>query len=98
MIAPPPPDWSSPGHEWRVVPEGRDWTTDPAIIADRRCRFGSRWRGYCRRPAVAALDRARPTLGRHLWYGYCADHVYGRWIEDGVVVGWRLRPIERKAP
>lgn len=75
------------------------WTTDPAIIDGKRCRFGSPWTGYCGRPAVAALDRARDGYFRRLWYGYCDDpaHLYGRWIEDGRVVTWRFRRIESTA-
>lgn len=25
------------------------------------------------------------------WWAYCERHLYGRWIEDGKVVGWVLR-------
>lgn len=92
MTRPDPPTYGYAGHRWEVRPDELGWTTDAAVVAGRRCRFGSRWRGYCGRPAVAALDRARAGLGRRLWYGYCGDHLYGRWIENDVVVSWRLVP------
>lgn len=28
------------------------------------------------------------------WWKYCAEHLYGRWIENGAVMFWRLVPIE----
>lgn len=92
-VPPAPPNDPPAGYRWEIVPEGRDWTTAQELVGNRRCRSGSPYRGYCRRAAVAAMDRARPSSLRRLWYGYCGDHLYGRWIEDGRVVGWRLRQI-----
>jgi hypothetical protein len=94
MPRPPyPAAWSKPkGSEWVAEPEttGLRWV----IEAGGRCRWGSPSRGYCRRPAVAKLDR-RPssTDGRAKWWRYCERHLYGRWIEDGQVYYWRLRPV-----
>lgn len=77
------------------VPEGyrREWARDDDWkIADleRKCRMKG-----CQHQAVAALRRAHRSrylnqpLGFHWWY-YCADHLYGRKIEDGVVKSNRL--------
>lgn len=97
--APPDEDVAASGFAWIVVPEEDEttlgwhrWTTSPAIVDGRWCRWGSPRGGYCGRPASAALDRGS---GRPKWYGYCDDptHLYGRWIEDGKVVGWRLRRV-----
>lgn len=99
MTRPAVPYVAPSGLEWVVVADALEgwhcWTTDPAVVDPRRCRWGNIWHGFCGRPAVAALDRARASLGRAIWYGYCGDHLYGRWIENGAVVGWRLRTTER---
>lgn len=36
---------------------------------------------------MRGADKPRP-------WDYCADHMYGRWIEDGKVMGWRLVKVE----
>jgi hypothetical protein len=59
------------------VPD-RLWTTEPEIIDGRLCRMKV-GRASCRRPAVAALARSNG------WWCYCAEHLYGRRIENGVV-------------
>ncbi len=78
----PPPD----GFHYKAV-EQSDWQI-PAIGAGR-CRFMV-GRKACGRPAAATLMRG---IGRkaHPW-DYCDDpeHLYGRWIEDSKVMGWRL--------
>jgi hypothetical protein len=75
----------------REIPDGYrlEWIPDDAwkLIDDGR---------YCRRPgcgnvAVAALDRKHK---RNRWWAYCADHLYGRKIEGGVVKRERLVKIE----
>ncbi len=87
-----PTPWSVPpdGFHFEAVEQTDDylpWVT-PAVGAGR-CRFTvGPGRKRCGAPAVATLmrgsrDRKRP-------WDYCADHLYGRWIEDGKVMGWRL--------
>lgn len=58
------------------------WTTSPEVVAGKKCRQ----RG-CRRPAVAALRRSNG------WWCYCdePEHLYGRRIENGVVLHWRVK-------
>lgn len=41
----------------------------------------------CRAPSVAALNRGSKRVQ---WWAYCAEHMYGKWIEDGRVWEWRL--------
>lgn len=67
-------------YEWRIA---ADW------------RMGGSGRGCrmlrCPNQAVAALCRKRkgtklaPNLPSFQWWTYCADHLYGRKIEDGAV-------------
>jgi len=83
--------------EW-VPDEG--WTTDPEVIGGKLCRrlMGGSPRKLCGRPAVAALNRRRWTDGGRApsWWCYCddPDHLYGRRIVDGVVLGRRLVPLD----
>lgn len=53
----------------------------------------------CRRPRcggkpVMAFLRPRYGSARRYWWLYCADHLYGRRIENGVVQYRRLVPDE----
>lgn len=105
MTRPDPPKYGpEEGFEARAVRvrelryDGDRWSTDARLVAGKRCRYGSQWRGFCGKPAVAVLDRAaesRRARGLHSWYGYCGDpvHLYGRWIEDGEVWCWVFRRI-----
>lgn len=83
------------------VPPGWVWEahTDPVWAvhgashpASRPCRYtvgpGHR---TCKAPGVAAVIRG--TLRKSVWW-YCADHLYGGWIEDGQVMNWRLVELE----
>ena len=59
----------------------------------KRCRAGSsRYVKACGAPAVAELNRGRHNwqFGKRTdsWWAYCAEHMYGRWIEDGRVMNW----------
>lgn len=65
----------------RVWVPDRQWTTEAAIIAGKRCRRKLGKHAMCQRPAAAALAR------RNGWWCYCddPDHLYGRRINDGVV-------------
>lgn len=76
---------SIPDDRWRVLPESA-----PEYLC-RRMSGGPDYT-YCQNRAVAQIERGR--RGRWHWWAYCADHLYGRWIEDGVVMSWRL---EREA-
>jgi hypothetical protein len=56
-----------------------------------RCRANAgRHHPACGAPAVAEIDRPNGT--RHVWWAYCAAHLYGGWIEDGQVWNWNLVP------
>ena len=80
-----PPD----GFEWAVVPDD-GWR----VGSKRRCRAGAgNGHAPCGAHAKAELNRGRRhNTGRvDCWWAYCAKHLYGRWIEDGRVVGWSLQ-------
>lgn len=89
-VAPAPPFDPPEFLRWEVSEDDPlYWTTDPAVVAGRRCRFWVDGRGHGV-PAVVVLYR-----GRHRPYGYCGQHMYGRWIADGKVVRWVLREAVR---
>lgn len=79
-----------PSSGWKLVDE---------VEGDRyRCRWGGGGGSRaCGRPSVAALNRGRHTwMGRvDQWWHYCAEHLYGRRIENGVVLHRRLVEDER---
>lgn len=68
---------SEPGYVWvpsedsRVVAEGDE----------RRCRM----KGCRQQPVVMELARTRWNSERVHWWAYCADHMYGQRIADGIV-------------
>lgn len=79
--------WAEPpdGFHFEVVAD-TEWITPPTGAG--RCRYtvgpGHR---ICGAAPVATLMRGfRPARP----WDYCAEHLYGRWIEDGRVVGWWL--------
>lgn len=86
-----PIPWSPPpeGFHFEAVEQGPEWKT-PSIGAGR-CRFQV-GRKACGKPTVATLMRPvyRHTGTKAQPWDYCADHLYGRWLEDGKVMGWRL--------
>ncbi len=83
MSAPPPP-----GYRWELHPAGPDWSLAEGSERKRKCRHPG-----CQQGAVAAINRSfRP--GRRLWWFYCADHLYGRVIVDGIVMCRRAVPVE----
>jgi len=47
----------------------------------------------CGAPAVASVLRG----GTRQPWDYCADHLYGRWVEDSKVMGWRMVPNEQRS-
>ena len=69
-------------YEW--VPAGEEWRLEDE--SGRVCSFLR-----CQNPAVVILrrpartSRLRPNLPGYRWWHYCADHMYGRKIEDGIV-------------
>lgn len=76
--------WERPSANWEALidiePMGCRYTVGPGHVT-------------CREPSVARLNRgargARPQ-----WWHYCADHLYGKRIRDGVVEHQVLRPID----
>lgn len=91
MTRPPVPFAPEPGFEWHAVPD-EQWTTEPWRVEGRRCRWGAA-KGHPAHgtPAVAIFIRRRYD-GLPLPFAYCEEHLYGRWIEDGRVMEWRLVP------
>ena len=80
------------GYELVAVPEEDDWRVEDG---SEGCRRATGHNGPpCGRPAVMALRRTSP-LGRWgptvQWWRYCAEHSYGRWVENGQVMHWILR-------
>lgn len=80
---------------WALPPDGFHFEA----VEDARWRVGTGQIFSCRQPkcennAVATFMRvAHYKSGRRdVPYRYCADHMYGRWIEDGKVLNWRLVP------
>ena len=71
--------------------EDKGWIV-PAI-GGGRCRFvvAHSGRKACGRPAVATLMRPFGRSSPRPW-DYCdnPEHLFGRWIEDGKVMSWRL--------
>ena len=95
-MATPPPDRDVPeGYELVAVEERPDWRLDSGF----RCRQrGEGTRNACGKPSLAALNRGRrmrmPDWSYRTvdsWWGYCENHMYGHWVEDGKVMKWILR-------
>ena len=82
----PEPPSARPGFRVEATAEDplRTWRLS---TRERQCRMQR-----CSNPAVAELNRGyRTSNGRKdAWWPYCAIHMYGRWIEDGRVMRWRL--------
>ena len=84
-----------PPHTWTEIPEGHEVVAvvDPEWDVDtehRPCRraFG-RGTKACGKPSVAVHPRGeRGTL-----WGYCGEHMYGRWVESGFVMHYILLKI-----
>lgn len=90
MTRPTTPVSDLAGFEWMAEPRS-GWRTIGLADSHKRCRR------RCGRLAVAELNRPtwNPRTGqnRASWWAYCADHMYGRWVEDGRVMGWALREV-----
>lgn len=88
-----PPKWDAwrpeneraPDEAWEAVPD-ESWRIPP-LVEQSECRWGSPRNGYCKRPAVAVLRRGK----QNRWWAYCERHLYGRWVEGGQVLIWRIR-------
>lgn len=88
---PEPPDWGPPpGTHWVCEEEGDDWRL--CTTPGRKCR-----QPRCPNPAVAELARRvylyKQNRAVVRWWACCdttPGHFYGRWIEDGKIMGWRL--------
>lgn len=91
----PTPNPAPVGFKWEALQEDARWIT-PAIGAGR-CRY-MKGRKACGKPAAATLMRHAYSRGHDSQrpWDYCDDpeHLYGRWVEDGKVMHWRLVPAE----
>jgi hypothetical protein len=81
----PPKPTSHPSEAYYARIDSR-WLAEPPHVL--RCRQGSPRYGWCPNESVATMIRGHH--GRP--YGYCADHMYGAWIEGGYVMVWAIRP------
>lgn len=82
-IRPPQPFPAHLGMRWEAAKEEPDhWKFGPSKAKCRSLKCPNR---------VAAW-LFRKGKKRSGWWGYCAEHLYGRWIEDGKVWRWRLVP------
>jgi hypothetical protein len=86
------PEVAPPGHHYAWVEDDYGW-----VVLDKadehRCRYvGGHPQAHCPNRAVAALNRKRWWRGRFVdsWWHYCADHLYGRQVVDGVLYIRRL--------
>jgi hypothetical protein len=80
---------AGPDKEWRLV------------SGEKTCRRREGKHSSCPRKAVAEFNRRRrgavyPYGPRDNWWAYCPEHMYGRWIEDGQVMHWRLAADEEE--
>lgn len=50
---------------------------------DRRCRWSDQGK-RCENVATVELNRG-PA-----WWAYCDQHMYGRWVEGGQIMKWKL--------
>lgn len=80
------PGWAPDGYE-HVVSVDEDWSVEPQTSTPT-CR-----RPTCSNAPVAWLRRG---MARPQWWAYCADHMYGRWVEGGTVKHWTLRKAETR--
>jgi len=92
---PPFPDRALDGYHYEAIVEDPTHWRAVAPEQSRPCRqvknHTKTTRPTCKAPSVAALNR---TPGGANWWHYCAEHLYGRWVEDTPtgpeVFHWRL--------
>lgn len=102
---PEPEEWAREEHRypapegtrfvWRAESTdpgfGLEWSTDPARLEGKGCRFATR-RPSCEGAPVAAIQRG--TAERPRWWAYCADHLFGRRLgDDGIVYALTLEEV-----
>jgi hypothetical protein len=83
-MRPKPPLSEHRGYRYEAAVD-KTWILPP--IGAGRCRWMEK-RVVCKRPAVATFVRGSK---RRAW-DYCERHLYGRWLENGRVMVWRLVP------
>jgi hypothetical protein len=88
----PTPGWEAPPGTVHAPMVADKWRL---VAREKRCRRQAAGESGCKTPAVAELNRSRRD-GEN-WWAYCPDHMYGRWIEDGRVLQWRVVPVESAA-
>lgn len=100
FVRPPIPDHQpEPGYAYVAVPVDELPSNRWKLASGRQCRMMGGGRRRCPEPAVAAVNRGMRLWlrgnGRDVesWWHYCADHLYGRWIENGVLMIWVVRPV-----
>lgn len=93
MTRPPAPATPElPADRWVAVEEDPRWTCEYDVVQDVRSRSGCRFivnRKGCGLRVDAVLFRGRGP-GRTRPFGYCSRHLYGRWLEAGKVMSWRV--------
>lgn len=92
MTRPAHPTWGpAVGFEWVAEPDIEWRLANDAEAQARLCRHSTR--PTCPNNPVAALARTFGGWGSdaYRWWFYCADHMYGRWVEDGQVYQWTTR-------
>lgn len=94
VTRPQPSTEAHEGFHWEAVELGPEWRVATREEVDvRGCRHSTRRK--CPNPVAVALNRGWGRYSRaerktrDAWWFYCAAHAYGRWVEDGKVMGWR---------
>lgn len=88
---PPGPGWvAEPDPKWRAV-QGRECRRLIFLGAGR-----TGVRRSCRAPSVAETDRGLTTSRGHqsVWWPYCAEHLYERWVEGDTVYCWVRETVQ----
>lgn len=75
------------GYHLEVLDNEPNWKYDPGT--GRICR-----QMKCKNPGVGAINRGwtshKTGKSYESWWYYCAEHLYGRWIEGGKLCRWIL--------
>lgn len=93
----PDPGWDNPDpsrYAFKARPESANWRV---CNGRRQCSDASGTNHRrCQNDAVLEYNRQSYHQGRKrdAWFAYCAEHTYGRWIEDGAVMWWALVPVD----
>lgn len=82
-----PPD----GFKWEAVPADSDWRLATSLEASvHKCRGIRGCRGWVIIALLRSFRHWKTGQDDVRWYYYCADHTYGRWLEDDKIMQWRL--------